>query len=70
MRRPNQPLSIEQFSSLLLGAPDGERCMNAQFLLHLERAVREIRREHRRPARHSSAAARAPQSVPYGTELN
>jgi len=43
--------------------------MNAQFLLHLERAVREIRREHRRPTRRSAAAKRAPQSVPYGTEL-
>jgi hypothetical protein len=69
MRRPNRPVSIEQFSSLLLGAPDGERCMNAQFLLHLERAVREIRREHRHPTRRSAAAQRAPQSVPYGTEL-
>jgi hypothetical protein len=70
MKRRSRSLSIEDFNSLLRGAPAGERCMNVEFVLHLKCAVREIQREQASSIRHSSAADRGTRSVPYGTELH
>ncbi len=58
MKRRSRTLAADGFNSLLPGAPDGERCMNAEFLLHLERAVHEIRREQARSSRRSFSARR------------
>ena len=60
MKRRSRPLSVNKFKSLLLGAPDGQRCVNVGFLLHLERAVREMRREQARSMHHPSSADRTP----------
>lgn len=56
MKRRSRSHLIDDFNSLLLTAPDGARCMNADFLVHLERAVREIRREQARSTRRSFSA--------------
>ncbi len=48
MKRSSGSRSIDDFNSLLPAGSEGARCMNAEFLVHLERAVREIRREHAR----------------------
>ena len=56
-RRIRSP-AIDDFNVLQRAASDGARCMNAEFLVHLERAVREIRREQARPKRRSSSAHR------------
>jgi hypothetical protein len=65
MKRRTRPRPVD---SAMRNPSDGERCLNAEFLLHLERAVREVRRERTRSAGRSSATARSPRSVPYGTE--
>jgi hypothetical protein len=52
MKRRSRSRSIDD----PLAAPEGAPCLNAEFLLHLERAVREIRRE--RSARRSLPANR------------
>jgi hypothetical protein len=58
MTRGSRSRSIDDFNSLLLAGPDRARCMNAEFLVHLERAVREIRRERARSARRSVLSKR------------
>ena len=58
MKRRGRSRPIDDFNSLLLAGPDSARCMNAEFLVHLERAVREIRREQVRSPRRSVLSKR------------
>ena len=52
------------------GGSDVEHCMSVEFLFHLKRAVREIRREQASSSGPAPAGDDCPQSVPYGTELH
>jgi hypothetical protein len=63
-------VSNDRFDRPVLSAFAVERCMNAEFLLHLKRAVREIRREQASSSGPASAGDDCLQSVPYGTELH
>lgn len=58
MKRGSRSRSIDDFNSLVLAGPDRTRCLNAEFLVHLERAVREIRREQARSTRRSVLSKR------------
>jgi hypothetical protein len=58
MKRRGRSRPIDDFNSLLLAGLESARCMNAEFLVHLERAVREIRREQVRLPRRSVLSKR------------
>ena len=63
-------LSKDRFDRPVPGAFAVERAMDAEFLFHLKRAVREIRREQASSSGPAPAGDDCPQSVPYGTELH
>ena len=58
MKRSSGSRSIDDFNSLLLAGSDDSRCVNAEFLVHLERAVREIRREQARSTHRAALSKR------------